>query len=390
MTGTLKDVVKVPLPTTQTGRYPRPSWYDYMIKDNSWADACSDPRFLEAYTDGVKVILDDHESEGLDIVTDGCLRFDLGLGTIASWNTNNLAYFGGLKRASPRPEGKTVMSSVMGEKDANAYYKFKAWRFGSEMNWWVAEEEPSVGKLGVWTEAAKIAAASTKKALKFNGPSAAMCSHYTMNRSRKSDRDIFFAFARAQNKVLREIADAGVQIIQLDYPFGFAHWSQQFAKLSQEAWKDLVSGFNEEVSGVKAQIWVHFCFGAPILYTHEVAPYTYHMADVYPNIAECKADCLQSEAANTDGRYLEKELKSWKESCPEKDYAVGAVTPYDLLETAVDVDKIIEIALKYVPPEKLALSSDEGLAAHGFLTRNGAKIKMRLLSEAAKRARKRF
>src|SRR5208282_5876719 len=117
---------------------------------------------------------------------------------------------------------------------------------------------------------------------------------------------------------------------------------------------------------------------------------TYHLTDLYPYIAECKADCVQSEAANTSGKYLEKELQAWKEYCPEKDYAVGAVTPYNLQETSVDVDRITEIALKYVPAEKLALTSDEGLAGNGYLNRRGAISKMRLLAAAAQRARKRL
>jgi hypothetical protein len=58
------------------------------------------------------------------------------------------------------------------------------------------------------------------------------------------------------------------------------------------------------------------------------------------------------------------------------------------LETNEDVDKIIEKALKYVPWEKLALTSDEGLAGNQFTNRTAAMFKMRLLSKAAKKARR--
>jgi methionine synthase II (cobalamin-independent) len=66
---------------------------------------------------------------------------------------------------------------------------------------------------------------------------------------------------------------------------------------------------------------------------------------------------------------------------------VGAVTPYNGTESSEDVDRIVEKALSYVPAEKLVLTSDEGLAGNGFMTRRGAMHKMQMLSEAAARAR---
>jgi methionine synthase II (cobalamin-independent) len=116
----------------------------------------------------------------------------------------------------------------------------------------------------------------------------------------------------------------------------------------------------------------------------------WHMASVYPHMAECKADCIQSEAANTRGKYLDLELQAWKEHLSDRDYAVGAVTPYNGTETSEDVDRIVEKALGYVPAEKLAITSDEGLAGNGFMTRRGAMHKMRMLSEAAAKARKKL
>jgi len=80
-------------------------------------------------------------------------------------------------------------------------------------------------------------------------------------------------------------------------------------------------------------------------------------------------------------------LTAWKEYCPEKDIAVGAATPYNSLETSENVDQVVQKALKYVPPEKLALSSDEGLSGTGYLIRSGALNKMFMLANAARKAR---
>jgi 5-methyltetrahydropteroyltriglutamate--homocysteine methyltransferase len=395
MVGKLRDVVKVPIPCTQTGRYPRPAWYNYNITDRSWKEMCNDPSFAEAYMDAVRTVMTDHELAGMDILTDGCMRYDARGSHIAAWDTNNLAYMGGVRRVANRPEGNIVMETIMGEEDANAFYKVSGLCPTSNGSssfpfWWLAEEEPYVGNLGIWIETAKVALPCARsKPFKFSGPAAANAAHYIVNKTGKSDRDIYFDLARVQNKVLREIASAGCKIIQLDYPFGIAHWAAQFNRVKKDVWKDLVDAFNLEVKGVNAHIWVHFCFGAPILYSHETPPMRYHMGKVYPHIAECKADCMQSEAANTDGKYLDLELKAWKEYLSDRDYAIGAATPYDLVETAEDVDGIVNKALKYIPANKLALTTDEGIAGNGFLTRQGAIIKMKMLAEAAKKARKR-
>ncbi len=354
---------------------------------------CDDPGFLEAYTDAVRGLMLDQAACGTDLLTDGCVRYDMPLGTLATWDTNNVVYWGGLKRMDGKTREKTVMTSLVGEDYRKSFDKISGLHTADNPSagaWtWIAEEEPYFGNLGLWTETAKIALplSDKRRPYKFSGPSFARGAEHVINKTGKSDRDLYFALARVQNKVLREIADSGVKIIQVDYPFGTAPWAAQFHKIDKSVWKELIGAFNEEIAGVNATIWVHFCWGAPILYSHETPTMRWHMADVYPEISEAKADCLQSEAANTGGKYLEQELRAWKEYCSDKDYAVGAATPYNLTETAEDVDRIVDIALKFVPPEKLALTTDEGISGHGVVGRKQAAIKMRLLAEGAKRAR---
>ena len=391
----LKDVVDVRIPATQVGRFPKPSWYDYAIGDKGWTEVCNVPDFLESYTDAVRAIVTEQETAGLDIVTDGCLRYDMppyfAPGTsIASWGTNALAYLGGAVRVEARPKGATLLDRLIGEENSNSFFRISGLSRGEKGYFWVFEQEPTLGKLDLWLETVKIALTYSRKVFKFSGPSAAMSAFHSFNQSGKSDRDVYFALHKVQNRILRAIANAGCKIIQLDFPFGMAHWMAQFKEVDADTWSMLIDAFNEQVEGVNANIWVHFCFGAPILYSHETLPMKWHMARVYPHIEELRADCIQSEAANTQGRYLDQELSAWKVHISEKDYAVGAVSPYNLTETFEDVDRIVQKAMDYVPPEKLALTSDEGLAGNGFMTRRGANIKMGLLVAAAKRARQKL
>jgi 5-methyltetrahydropteroyltriglutamate--homocysteine methyltransferase len=291
----LKDVVDIPLPTTQVGMYPRPTWYHYNIRDRGWVEVCSDPAFLETYTDAVRTIILDQETAGLDILTDGCVRYDDNLADgISSWLSNNIAYMSGVKKVEGRPEGKTLMEGVLGEDNVMAADKVRGYPIGRDGWWWVIEDEPSFGKLGIWLETIKVALPYARRPLKFSAPSAAVASRLAVNKTQKSDRDIYFDLSRVQNKALHEIVNAGVKIIQVDYPFALAHWAAQFNELSKDLWKDLIDAFNEEIKGVNANIWVHFCFGAPILFGEETPPLAYHMGKVYPHIAECEADCIQS------------------------------------------------------------------------------------------------
>jgi hypothetical protein len=68
------------LPTTITGSYPRPLWFDRSLAGRSFKSALGDSLFREQYLDAVASIIAEQETAGLDIVTDGDSRFDLTVG----------------------------------------------------------------------------------------------------------------------------------------------------------------------------------------------------------------------------------------------------------------------------------------------------------------------
>jgi len=59
------------LPTTVTGSYPRPLWFDRSLEGRSFKSALGDSLFREQYLDAVASIIAEQEAAGLDIVTDG-------------------------------------------------------------------------------------------------------------------------------------------------------------------------------------------------------------------------------------------------------------------------------------------------------------------------------
>jgi methionine synthase II (cobalamin-independent) len=388
----LEDVAGAPIATTQVGKFARPAWYKFNIGDKGWLEACAEQGFLESYTDGVRAIISDHEQSGLDIMTDGCLRYDEDIShAIAPWPTNNVAYMSGLRRIAGIPQGKNIGTSAQGFDPLPGYELItgrknvllkSAWS-------WVIEDTPDVGKLELWTETAKIALANTRKPYKFSAVSIAESAYRCYNKTGRSDRDVYFDLLKVQNKVLRQVADAGVKLIQIDYPFGLAHFLANASDnaVSRDTWKGLVEMANEEIAGVNAYIIYHFCFVAPNFFSQYAPHQEWNMSNVYPYIADSMVNCIQSGAANTEGKYLDLELKAWKEHCFDKDYMVAAVTPFSFLETWEDVDEIVKKALNYVPPERLGLTSEEGLSGHGNVNRETCIMKMTILAQAAMKAR---
>src|SRR5947199_280187 len=83
------------LPTTVTGSYPRPLWFDRSLEGRSFKAALGDSLFREQYLDAVASISAEQESAGLDIVTDGDSRFDLTVGG-KSWFFYPIERLGGI------------------------------------------------------------------------------------------------------------------------------------------------------------------------------------------------------------------------------------------------------------------------------------------------------
>ena len=83
------------LPTTITGSYPRPLWFDRSLAGRSFKTALGDSLFREQYLDAVASIIAEQEAAGLDIVTDGDSRFDLTVGG-KSWFFYPIERLGGV------------------------------------------------------------------------------------------------------------------------------------------------------------------------------------------------------------------------------------------------------------------------------------------------------
>src|SRR5689334_11510139 len=64
------------LPSTTTGSFPRPRWFDVSMWGRPLDTCMLDVRFREKFQDAMAVTISDQERAGLDILTHGDLHVD--------------------------------------------------------------------------------------------------------------------------------------------------------------------------------------------------------------------------------------------------------------------------------------------------------------------------
>src|SRR5882672_6899561 len=70
-----------PLATTITGSLPRPHWFTANLRGQPFLAAFNgDAVYREQYSDAVAALISDQTRAGLDLMTDGEMRFDVDIG----------------------------------------------------------------------------------------------------------------------------------------------------------------------------------------------------------------------------------------------------------------------------------------------------------------------
>src|SRR3982750_1471854 len=64
------------LPSTTTGSFPRPRWFDVSMWGRPLDTCMLDVRFREKFQDAMAVMISDQERSGLDVLTHGDLHVD--------------------------------------------------------------------------------------------------------------------------------------------------------------------------------------------------------------------------------------------------------------------------------------------------------------------------
>jgi len=357
------------LPTTMVGNYPNPSWY----VDEPWAvfpdsagaaavrarpghPAALDPEAMprEAFYDAVAVIVRDQEEAGLDLIADGRVY-----GGSSAYGQILYHYYERLDGFELPAGAEFVSPRCVGP---------------------VSLREP----FHVETLAALRRA--TNRPVKVSYTGLQVLTLFAEDKFYGAQRDLGAALAAALREDFVRLADAGVDVIQVDeflWSHGVSEWEIEL--------------LNRAVAGVGVQFWVHVCRAAstrprPMLVSggrHGFKRYVLGddpsevaeaedagpLAALWPTVLDADVRALNTEALDAH------DITAFRESPWPRDVVAGVIdVRTGEVESAETVAQRIRDVLAVVPAERLALTTSCGLVK---LPRDVARAKLEALTAGA-------
>ena len=352
----LRGTKDLMLPTTITGSLPRPSWYTENLGPRSFLDAMVNNQFREQYVDTVSVYLHEQEMAGLDIVTDGDAHFDSDVGG-QSWTNYPPRHMGGFdKNPQPTPAGKGGLMFPPG----HILHDYLESRVMPGINGPVSRGDLQYDAM--W----KVAQRMTKKPVKFGTIGPELVAFAVQDKHYKSIKDRILAVTDALNEELHSLADAGCQVIQFEEP-------QIHLLAVRNIVDDVINPafslevFNRTVKGLRAktEVWCHTCWGNPSQQRmfKEVQSYK----NALETLNKVDADVITFESVSAGGA----DLEAIGKIITEKKIAIGVIDHHSLqVERPDEIAEHIRRALKYIPAERLVISSDCGMGREGMSRRH--------------------
>ena len=348
-----KDFV---LPTTITGSLPRPRWYKESLGSRGFLEAMASAEFREQYMDAVGTYLRDQEVAGLDICTDGDCRFDDDVGG-QSWAGYVTHHLSGYDLTNPHSSTRRGFAYPFGSILAdNAQTRVQPRIVGpigrgelQYANLWKAAQRQTTHPVKFGTASAEVVAAAAED------------NHYT------SMQDRMFAIGTALNTELTELAEAGCAAIQIEEP----QIHMLAARPAKERPFTIEAGielFNSTIKGLrnKTEIWAHTCWGNPSQQRMYASVQSYGPGLESLNHLDC--DVLTFESCSSGGIDLD---AIGKTIAGDKKIGIGVIDHHTLqVERPDEVAEQIRTALKYIPAERLVITTDCGMGREGMSRRH--------------------
>jgi len=348
------------LPTTITGSYPRPHWFDRSLAGRSFKSALGDSLFREQYLDAVASIIVEQEAAGLDIVTDGDSRFDLTVGG-KSWFFYPIERLGGICGHRDTSRGWMARHGLRPGKIL--------WEVQEAYQPGVVREKLTRGPLeyaALW----QVAQRMTDRPVKFGTICAPAIASMLWDEFYDDDKAMILDLCDIMNAELRDVAAAGCPLIQVEEPPH--HMRAQQPECTDADLDFLTETFNRQLTGVNAEIWVHTCWGNPNQQrVHWKVP-SYESSLLH--LLRLNCDVLTIECASSGGQ----DLHLFKDIKTDKKIAIGVVSHCDtVVEPAEHVAALIRKALEYIQTaryqHRLRLRPRRPLAADRVLQVRGAR-----------------
>jgi 5-methyltetrahydropteroyltriglutamate--homocysteine methyltransferase len=313
--------------TTVVGSYPKPKWLDRAndLSEDEDADFGQD-ELAEAEDDAARLITNEHERAGLDVVVDGEMRRNEMVEFFAH-RIDGYEFNGPVKVWGHNYFDKP---SVVSDVEYDESWLVDEYEFTAD----VADRPVKVPITGPYTLA-----------------------NWSFNEAYEDDEALAYDLADLVNEEIEKLVDAGARYIQIDEP-ALATTPDDHAIVG-ECLERIADGIPEDV-----RIGLHVCYG--------------DYSRIYPEILEFPVDEFDLELANGDYDQLD----VFESPDFTKDLALGVVDAHVAeVESVEQIERNIRKGLEIVPPERLTVSPDCGVK---LLPRQVAYEKMANLVEAAR------
>jgi 5-methyltetrahydropteroyltriglutamate--homocysteine methyltransferase len=206
----------------------------------------------------------------------------------------------------------------------------------------------------------------TDRPIKMTVPGPFTMTQQAQNDHYPDEASIALAYAEAVNEEIRDLFDAGADMVQIDEPYLQAR--------PEKAREYGVAALERALDGISGMTAVHVCFGYAAIIHERPSGYSF-----LPELAACSCDAVSIETAQSQ---LDCSVLA---ELPGKKIILGVIDLGDhTVETADVVADRIRRALPYVPAEDLIAAPDCGMK---YLPREVAFGKMRALAGGARAVR---
>jgi len=353
MLGATKDKI---LPTTITGSLPRPSWYTENLGLKTFIEAMVETRFREQYEDALAVYLNQQEISGLDIFSDGDVRFTQDIGG-QSWTSYPPSHMEGFDQ-TPKPA--PIGGGGIGFPRGHILHDYIEARVMPSITGPV--KRGNLQYATMWKAAQRM----THKPVKFGTVTPELVAFAVQDFYYKDIRERIWAISDAFNEELHELADAGCPVIQMEEP-------QVHLLAARGVVDDVINPefmlevFNNTVKGLrdKTEVWCHTCWGNPSQQRMFAEVQTYKPAlDILNKV---DADVITFESVSSNGM----DLEAIGQHITDMKIAIGVIDHHSLqVERADAVAEHIRTAMQSIPAERLVISSDCGMGREGMSRRH--------------------
>jgi 5-methyltetrahydropteroyltriglutamate--homocysteine methyltransferase len=334
------------LPTMLVGSYAQPEW---LIDREKLAGRfpprvrarelwrVEEPYLEEAQDDATLLAIRAQEEAGLDIITDGEMRRE-------SYSNRFATALDGVDIDNPgtaldRSGHPNPVPRIVGQ---------------------IRRQRP------VEVDDVRFLRRHTDRPIKMTVPGPFTMTQQAQNDHYPDEASVALAYAEAVNDEIRDLFDAGADMVQIDEPYLQAR--------PEKAREYGVAALERALDGISGMTAVHVCFGYAAIIHERPDGYSF-----LPELAACSCDAVSIETAQSQ---LDCSVLA---ELPGKKIILGVIDLGDhTVETADVVADRIRRALPYVPAEDLIAAPDCGMK---YLPREAAFGKLRALAEGARAVR---